>query len=129
VVESRDSQSWGNASTKGEDRGAKSGIKLLEVEVSRANEQTKVNRSRKQERVRRSKIGWMGLGGAVAVEWVGGRGSDGLLLNGWGPGRKCRAATGWKQGRREGATGLVAPSPGTAAGRQGMLTRGNRGAT
>jgi hypothetical protein len=25
--------------------------------------------------------------------------------------------------------GLVAPSPGTAAGRQGMLTRGNRGAT
>ena len=63
MVESRDSQSWGNASTKGEDRGAKSGIKMLEVEVSRANEQTKVNRSRKQERVRRSKIGWMGLGG------------------------------------------------------------------
>ena len=80
---------------------------MLEVEVSRANEQTKVNRSRKQERVRRSKIGWMGLGGAVAVEWVGGSGVGRSVAKWVGPwsqvpsydwleaGKKGRSDGGW----------------------------------
>ena len=124
MVESRDSQSWGNASTKGKDRGARSGIKMLEVEVSRANEQTKVNRSRKQERVRRSKIGWMGLEGGQ-LQWSGsevGRSFAKLV-----PGCKFQAMIGWKPGRREGASGDCGAKARNGSWAAGDVDRGQQG--